>query len=94
MQHSTWPMPRERLNFSSLLSALFLTCRQQACVIRGLQQTTIHPTGEAVGIAFMRLCRGMKLKVDGSFHVLVDGLAEILYGLLIALGGGLDDAVL
>ena len=87
-------MAHERLDFSGLPSALFLTCRQQACVIRGLQQTIIHPPGGAVGNAFMRLCRGMKLKADGSFHVLVDGLAEILYGLLIALGGGLDDAVL
>ena len=70
MQHSTWPMPRERLNFSSLLSAFFLTCRRQAREIRGLQQTTIHPPGEAVGIAFMRLCRGMKLKQMGHFMYL------------------------
>ena len=28
------------------------------------------------------------------FHILVDGLAEVVDGLLVALGGGVDDAVL
>ena len=29
----------------------------------------------------------------GSLHILVDGLAEVVDGLLVALGGGVDDAV-
>ena len=41
-KYRTMLMVHERLNFSRLLSADFLTCRQQACEICSLQSTKIH----------------------------------------------------